>query len=283
MAFCVPLLFMLPACGPNGEDNGATKTPDEPMDMGMASTGDMTPQEEPDLQEEPDMAPPAKMCPRPEQTACGMLCTDLQTDVKHCGECNNKCGTGSSCLDGECICFATGKTWCGPGSCVDIKADRRHCGECGNACPSASYCNQGTCTDDGVLGEVIALTNEARMAARDCGGTWMEAVGPLSNNAQLAEAAQKHAEDMGERNYFAHDTPDGVTPTQRMRAAGYMGGATGENIAAGQDTPAAVVQAWIDSPGHCRNLMSPGYNEIGIGYHPEGPQQPYWVQNFGRR
>lgn len=285
LALSTLLLCFAVACGPGGEDPAPDDTKTEPLDMSNDASVDM-PEEQPDLTA-PDMAKvePEMMCPRPEQSTCGKLCTDLETDVKHCGECNNACGSGSSCLDGDCICFATGRTWCGAGSCVDINADRRHCGECGNACPSASYCDQGTCTDDGVLGEVIALTNQARMSARDCGGTWMEAVGPLSNNAQLAEAAQKHAEDMAARNYFEHDAPppNASTPTERMRAAGYMGSTTGENIAAGQDTAAIVVQAWIDSPGHCRNMMSPGYNEIGIGFHPEGRQQPYWVQNFGRQ
>ncbi len=86
---------------------------------------------------------------------------------------------------------------------------------------------------------------------------------------------------MAARGYFEHDTPDGVTPTQRMRTAGYTGRRTGENIAQGYSNPADVVQGWIDSPGHCRNLMSGGYTQIGIGYHRGGPGRHYWVQNFG--
>ena len=225
---------------------------------------------------------PGVTCSNPEQIACGQLCTDPQTDVRHCGQCDNACGKGSACVDGECACFALNKAWCGEEICVDLNADRSHCGACGNACPAATYCDQGVCTDDGVLGEVIALTNDRRAVARDCGGDYMPAVSPLSKNDQLTVAAQKHAEDMAARNYFAHDTPDGITPTQRMRAAGFMGGATGENIAIGQRTPEQVVQAWIDSPGHCRGIMNPNFNVIGIGYYPEGPQRPYWVQNFGR-
>ena len=77
---------------------------------------------------------------------------------------------------------------------------------------------------------------------------------------------------------------DGRTPTERMRQAGFEGrGPTGENIAAGQDTPADVVEGWMKSPGHCRNIMDPDYGIIGIGFFlAEGSSYDrYWVQNFG--
>ena len=86
------------------------------------------------------------------------------------------------------------------------------------------------------------------------------------------------------RGFFEHDNPDGESPFDRMERAGYSYQAAGENIAAGQQTPEQVVLGWLDSPGHCSNIMSPDYTEIGVGYY-YGEQDQfghYWTQNFGR-
>jgi uncharacterized protein YkwD len=135
--------------------------------------------------------------------------------------------------------------------------------------------------DLSTIERVLVLTNQARAQARSCGGQTYQAVGPLEAHPSLAQAAQAHAEDMVARGYFDHDSLDGTTATQRMRAAGYTGGRTGENIAAGQPTPEAVVSGWLDSPGHCRNIMNGGYTHLGVGYAQGGEYRHYWVQNFG--
>ena len=77
---------------------------------------------------------------------------------------------------------------------------------------------------------------------------------------------------------------DGRTPTQRMRMVGFEGPApTGENIAAGQRNAQEVVQGWMESPGHCRNIMDAGYHVLGVGYaYVEDTNfGHFWVQNFG--
>jgi uncharacterized protein YkwD len=97
--------------------------------------------------------------------------------------------------------------------------------------------------------------------------------------SHLQTAAQKHAEDMKSRNYFDHVNPDGQTPTERIRAAGYpMDGTwyTGENIAKGQTTAEQVMRDWMNSSGHRANILSKNFKEIGIGF-----TSNYWVQNFG--
>ena len=68
-----------------------------------------------------------------------------------------------------------------------------------------------------------------------------------------------------------------------MDQAGYNGGTWGENIAAGYGTPAQVVQGWLDSDGHCSNMLNPSFSLIGIGYADvQGSQYgSYWTQNFG--
>lgn len=129
---------------------------------------------------------------------------------------------------------------------------------------------------------VFELLNEARGTEQNCGGRTYGEVDPLRRNGHLDRAARKHSADMGKRRYFDHTNPDGESPTDRARAEGYSGG-VGENIAAGYQTPADVMQGWLDSPGHCANLMSAGYSVVGIGFAEisGSPYSRYWTQNFG--
>jgi len=133
--------------------------------------------------------------------------------------------------------------------------------------------------------EVLVLINEERAVGGDCGGQAFGPSGPLTSNANLRCSARLHSKDMSDRSFFAHDTPDGVDPFARMQAAGYSGGTMGENIAMGQTTPREVVDGWMNSPGHCSNILNSGFDEIGIGYYkgPDSGWTPgnYWTQNFG--
>lgn len=133
--------------------------------------------------------------------------------------------------------------------------------------------------------DVLRLTNAARASARTCGGQSFAATGPLSANPRLDAAAAAHATDMAQRNYFSHDSLDGRSPGDRITAAGYRWGGYAENIAAGHTTPAEVVDGWLASPGHCRNLMSPSYTELGVGRATSSSATygTYWVQDFGVR
>ena len=87
----------------------------------------------------------------------------------------------------------------------------------------------------------------------------------LAWNAVLTSVAQAHSDDMVRRNYFTHNTPEGVTPGQRMQAAGIHWTREAENIAAGQATARAVYAAWMNSPGHRENIENCRLLEQGIG------------------
>jgi uncharacterized protein YkwD len=95
---------------------------------------------------------------------------------------------------------------------------------------------------------------------------------PLSVNPQLAAAAQLHSEDMTKGDYFAHVSPSGETPLERVSASGYIpsaeaGYTIGENIAWGTlylATPSAIVAAWIASPEHLANILSGAYKDTAI-------------------
>lgn len=136
-----------------------------------------------------------------------------------------------------------------------------------------------------VVAEVVRLTNEARAQARMCGSESFPAVGPVVAQSQLAAAAQGHAEDMATQDYFSHDSLDGRTPWDRIRATGYVFTTAGENIAAGYPTPEQVVQGWLESPGHCSNIMNGRFRELGVGHATSSTSRyrVYWVQNFGSR
>ncbi|MGR7002617.1 CAP domain-containing protein [Yinghuangia aomiensis] len=85
---------------------------------------------------------------------------------------------------------------------------------------------------------------------------------------------------MADRGYFSHDTPEGKTPWDRAKAAGigYLGA---ENIARGQKTPAAVMEAWMNSPGHRANILDCSLTKLGVGVR-MGGEGPWWTQDFGR-
>ncbi|MBE0429920.1 MAG: hypothetical protein IBX61_08630, partial [Thermoleophilia bacterium] len=107
---------------------------------------------------------------------------------------------------------------------------------------------------------------------------------PLTMSVPLYNAAKGHSYDMGARRYFAHNTPEGVTPWDRIRAAGYgYNTHLGENIAAGSDSAQVVFDAWRSSAGHNANMLSANYRAIGIGryYVPGSPYGYYWTTDFG--
>ncbi|RJF73907.1 hypothetical protein D3875_19690 [Deinococcus cavernae] len=132
---------------------------------------------------------------------------------------------------------------------------------------------------------VLELTNAARAQARTCGTTTYAATTPLVYNALLEKAAQGHATDMATKNYFSHTSQDGRTFAQRISDTGYAWRTIGENIAAGQSTPESVVSGWLQSPGHCANIMNPAFKELSVGYayNTSSSYRYYWVQDFGAR
>jgi uncharacterized protein YkwD len=106
----------------------------------------------------------------------------------------------------------------------------------------------------------------------------------LRPSARLDQAAQRHAEDMLARRYFAHESPEGKTVRERARAAGYEWQAIGENIAEGQLSVAEVMDTWMHSPGHRRNILDRDFRELGAGLtlgKSGGEWQAVWVQTFG--
>jgi uncharacterized protein YkwD len=108
----------------------------------------------------------------------------------------------------------------------------------------------------------------------------------LALNAELNAAAKLKLDDMFDRQYFAHESPTGAGPSDLAEAAGYEFIAIGENLAEGGfESDQALVQAWMDSPGHRANILGRSYTEIGIAVGQgtfEGHKTWLAVQEFGR-
>ncbi|MGH8381309.1 CAP domain-containing protein [Pseudomonas sp.] len=131
--------------------------------------------------------------------------------------------------------------------------------------------------------KLLEMINSARSQQRQCGTQTFSATTPLAWNAVLAGAAETHTRAMANQNFLDHRDRDGHTPGDRAELAGYAGQQSGENIAAGQDTPRKVVDGWLASPGHCANLMNPQFSELGAAYavDPKSDAGIYWTAMFG--
>jgi uncharacterized protein YkwD len=133
--------------------------------------------------------------------------------------------------------------------------------------------------------ELLARINEARATPRNCGTQAFGAAPPVIWNEVLAQAALGHSQDMAAKHYFDHKEPGGSIPAERATRAGYRWKYIGENIASGQHSVARAVADWLDSPGHCANIMNPTVTEMGAAYaiNPANENRtPYWTQMFAR-
>lgn len=123
---------------------------------------------------------------------------------------------------------------------------------------------------------MLTLINNYRTSGCTCGTTYMRPVAKLLWNEKLGQSAYKHTLDMANNSFFSHTSKDGRTLTERFFAENYSFSSAGENIANGQISEEAVMEGWINSPGHCRNIMNENYKEVGFAR-----VENYWTQNFG--
>ena len=126
----------------------------------------------------------------------------------------------------------------------------------------------------------LDLVNEARARGAKCGAHWHAPAPPVRLSGTLGDVALGHANDMAEHDYFEHEDLAGHTPADRVRAVGYRETLVGENIAYGLRSADDVVQGWLESPGHCENIMDPRFAEMGIAFAQGRAVKHglYWVQ-----
>jgi Cysteine-rich secretory protein family/PKD domain len=152
--------------------------------------------------------------------------------------------------------------------------------------------------------QVLDLTNQARARKWDCVSKRFPVLNPsgqvssgpskirlaaLERNIVLDRAARAQSAGMALSRYFDHQSSlDSSHPADRVSASDYPWQMVGENIAAGQPTPAIVVDAWLRSPGHCKNIMNPNFTQIGLSFvqRPSSGSEPqarnFWTQVFAR-
>jgi len=126
----------------------------------------------------------------------------------------------------------------------------------------------------------LQLVNEVRARGARCGDRSFGPAPPVRLSETLGGVAFGHADEMAKHNYFEHEDLSGHSPADRVRAVGYQEKLVGENIAYGPKSPEEVVQGWLDSPGHCENIMDPRFAEMGIAYAAGQASRRglFWVQ-----
>jgi uncharacterized protein YkwD len=139
----------------------------------------------------------------------------------------------------------------------------------------------GTCDLPNYQADMLAAINTARSQARNCGTVAFKATTNVRGNDKLFAASKAHSADMAQRNYFDHTSPEGQEFWQRTALQGYAG-ATGENIAVGYPTVAAVMQGWLNSDGHCKGIMNPSANDVAVACVSNTGRTKYWTMVLGK-
>lgn len=124
--------------------------------------------------------------------------------------------------------------------------------------------------------DMLQRINDIRQNGCKCGTKYYPPAPLLTWNPQLEQSATLHAADMNHKKYFSHYSKNGKGFSARIQEAKYDWTFVGENIATGQTSVQEVMEDWIKSPTHCKNMMNPNYQEVGAG-----KESTYWVQDFG--
>ncbi|HEK4784471.1 TPA: sporulation protein [Clostridioides difficile] len=119
--------------------------------------------------------------------------------------------------------------------------------------------------------EVVDLVNIERAKA---------GLNPLTLDSSISNVATKKSQDMVDNNYFSHNSPTYGSPFDMLKKFGISYKTAGENIAMGQKTPKEVVNAWMNSEGHRKNIMNPNFSKIGVGVAQKSGGSIYWTQIF---
>ena len=131
----------------------------------------------------------------------------------------------------------------------------------------------------GIQKNMVRLINDARKDQHRCGNRTFSPAGDVLWNPKLGSAALNHARDMAQNDMLSHTGSDGSKVSARIQKAGYRWRVVAENIAGGHQSSESVVSTWLDSPGHCANLMDPDVTEIGAACfrRSESTYGTYWT------
>lgn len=127
---------------------------------------------------------------------------------------------------------------------------------------------------------ILSLVNDHRLSGAMCGSDAYSAVSELQWDDALARAALAHSNDMQMNDYFSHTGLNGSTFSERVTDAEFSGSPVGENIAWGYSSEAAVIAGWMESEGHCVNIMNADATHIGVA---RSDEEALWTMVLGRR
>ncbi|WP_036131427.1 CAP domain-containing protein [Marinobacter nitratireducens] len=168
-------------------------------------------------------------------------------------------------------------------------------GSAGSALSDASETNSGSaegpvtivvdgCDVEEYQAAMLEYVNAARSRGRYCGTEYYQAAPEIRYNCPIKGAALKHSRDMATNNFFSHIGSDGLRVGDRITETGYQWSVAGENIAAGYDKVSTVMKGWLNSPGHCKNIMDPRFSEFAVERvnASSADYDNYWTQVFAK-
>jgi uncharacterized protein YkwD len=142
--------------------------------------------------------------------------------------------------------------------------------------PSSSPQGTKTAADREIDRErLLILVNNARESGHMCGDKWYDPAPAITWDDKVAQAALIHSEDMDKNHFFSHTGSDGSEAGERLVRAGYKWHTWGENIAWGYESEEEVIEGWLQSPGHCENIMNKEFTHMGVAKSGQ-----YWTQLF---
>jgi uncharacterized protein YkwD len=183
---------------------------------------------------------------------------------------------GKTTKRGLCLVLLCVVSACGgfeTGSGAPRSAGLEGAGTSGDVTPPA-FCDevQDWAPDSVALeDEMLRLINEYRTNGSNCAAP----THPLEAAPALRCAARLHSMDMNGRDFYQHVNPEGEGPRDRMESVGYVAGPWGENIFKEPTSAKEAMDGFMESPGHCANIMSPEFTAVGIGVHGTS-----WTQSF---
>lgn len=201
----------------------------------------------------------------------GLACVAVTSGGKNIGQwCMEQCsviGGADPLCDGGEVCTYSSK---GP-VCFDVNRPGTGFTNPGGGGPPPPG---GSPTSCGAGGEVMAfnLLNKERLS---------QGRAKVACDTAALKVARRHGQDMCQRHYFSHYTPEGLAPWHRLSKAGISFAAAGENIAHGQVHAQDVHSNWMNSAGHRNNMLNPGWKRSAVGVYICG-SKPYWIQVFMR-
>ncbi len=125
--------------------------------------------------------------------------------------------------------------------------------------------------------KILDLVNDIRSKGITCGSTYYPPVESIVWSNKLETAASKHSKDMMDNDFISHTSSNGDTFLVRISDTGYLYSSAEENIAMGYSSEESVMNGWLNSQGHCANIMNPSFTEMGVGR-----VESYWTQDFAK-